>query len=616
MLNRAKRSIVFRISTLMTSVIAMAFISIFSSVYISELSEFDGAAINLSGSMRMLTFKTTSQIADYQNLPSEEKLAHIHNSISRFEKKLNNSILKIEFTQHKDIAIEHGYNTIKTTWQEEIIPLFNQAIQQQIPIDKLLFRATAFVDLIDKQVILYQQKAESRLELLRIVQITTLFITLILIYICLYSVHYKISIPLKELTNVAKKSTQGDFSHRVNLDQQDELGLLANTINAASDTIETMYGNLEKRIASKTKKLKRSKDMIELLFDISNQTNQSASGELMFQPIIEQLADISEISDIDLCLLTPEGDVPFQHLVSSPQQLLLSACVKGNCATCHERQYVYDNSSKTIQIKFPLQTPTLRYGVLVVNLPEGALLDPWQSQLFKSVADQITLALSLQGKSHQQRRIALHNERSIIARELHDSLAQSLSYLKIQVTRIQKGVDKEVDKAALQEIIAELREGLSSAYRQLRELLTTFRLQITDSGLQQALSDTLDLLQQRTAMRLSLDYQIGNIPLSPTEEIHILQVAKEALQNSVYHSKGTEASISIAENADKTISLAIKDNGVGIGNDPQKINHYGLAIMRERSTSLNGEFNINEVGQGGTEVHVRFKPTYLNAHAA
>lgn len=616
MLNRAKRSIVFRISALMTSVIAMAFISIFSSVYISELSEFDGAAINLSGSMRMLTYKTTTQIADYQAKPSDEKLAEIHNSMARFEHKLNNSILKIEFTQHQDNTIEQGYNTIKTTWFQEVKPLFENALISHVPSNSLLKHASAFVDLIDTQVILYQKKAESRLELLRIVQITTLFITLMLIYICLYSVHYKISIPLKQLTDVAKKSTKGNFSHRVNFDQEDELGLLANTINASSDKIESMYGNLEKRIASKTKRLKRSKDMIELLFEISNQTNQSANGELIFQPIIEQLAEISEISNIDLCLFTPEGDIPFQHLVSSPQQLLLNACVKGNCATCHERQYVYDNSSNTIQIKFPLQASTVKYGVLVVNLPHGALLDPWQTQLFKSVSDQITLALSLQGKSHQQRRIALHNERSIIARELHDSLAQSLSYLKIQVTRIQKGVDKNVDKEVLQDIIEELREGLSSAYRQLRELLTTFRLQITDSGLQQALNNTVDLLQQRSEMELKLDYQIGNIPLSPTEEIHILQVAKEALQNAVYHSKGTEASITLGENADKSISLTVSDNGIGFGSDPQKINHYGLAIMRERSTSLNGEFDMNEAVDGGTEIHVRFKPAYLDTHVA
>src|SRR3546814_10496041 len=79
-----------------------------------------------------------------------------------------------------------------------------------------------------------------------------------------------------------------------------------------------------------------------------------------------------------------------------------------------------------------------------------------------------------------------------IARELHDSLAQALSYMKLQVSRMQTLMRRGEPVQTLETVTAELREGLNNAYRQLRELLTTFRLQIHDDGLIQELKDTAD----------------------------------------------------------------------------------------------------------------------------
>ncbi|WP_438887220.1 histidine kinase, partial [Bacillus cereus group sp. Bce037] len=84
----------------------------------------------------------------------------------------------------------------------------------------------------------------------------------------------------------------------------------------------------------------------------------------------------------------------------------------------------------------------------------------------------------LQRRIEEQQHVTLINERTIIARELHDSLAQSLSYLKMQVARLERMQQKEATKEAQSAVFDELRNGLNSAYRQLRELLTTFRLKL------------------------------------------------------------------------------------------------------------------------------------------
>ncbi len=114
-------------------------------------------------------------------------------------------------------------------------------------------------------------------------------------------------------------------------------------------------------------------------------------------------------------------------------------------------------------------------------------------------------ALNLQQRVRESRRLVLHEERSIIARELHDSLAQSLSCLKIQVTRFSAALNDPNDRQAPNLVLGELREGINSAYRYLRELLTTFRLKMDDRGLHRALEATVQEFRVRSAADIGLD---------------------------------------------------------------------------------------------------------------
>ncbi|WP_231891862.1 histidine kinase, partial [Vibrio sp. HI00D65] len=88
-----------------------------------------------------------------------------------------------------------------------------------------------------------------------------------------------------------------------------------------------------------------------------------------------------------------------------------------------------------------------------------------------------------------------------IARELHDSLAQSLSYLKIQVTLLKRVIGKlpeQQHREQSEQIASEIGNGLADAYTQLRELLTTFRLTIKEGNFGDALSTMLEELSERT----------------------------------------------------------------------------------------------------------------------
>jgi two-component system nitrate/nitrite sensor histidine kinase NarX len=207
----------------------------------------------------------------------------------------------------------------------------------------------------------------------------------------------------------------------------------------------------------------------------------------------------------------------------------------------------------------------------------------------------------------ESRHLALHEERGVIARELHDSLAQSLSYLKIQATRLAAALGDGADPAAPRAVLEELREGINSAYRQLRELLTTFRLKMDDRGLARALEGTVEEFRARGAVQVRLDNTLPAMLLGPHEELHVLQIVREALSNVMRHAGAQHAAVSL-RNAQDAVEVEVVDDGRGLGPREDRTPHYGLTIMRERAASLGGALSVDSAPGGGTRVRLRFRP--------
>jgi two-component system nitrate/nitrite sensor histidine kinase NarX len=206
--------------------------------------------------------------------------------------------------------------------------------------------------------------------------------------------------------------------------------------------------------------------------------------------------------------------------------------------------------------------------------------------------------------------LLLLDERTIIARELHDSLAQALSYMKLQVSRLQTLIRRGESAEQLEAVSEEIREGLNNAYRQLRELLTTFRLQIQDGGLEQALNDTAAEFATRGKFHVQLNCESLPFSLSASEQIHLLQIAREALSNCARHAQANHAWISLRQ-INEVIELVIEDDGCGITPGFDTHQHHGLNIMQERSRSLNAQFHIGPRELGGTRISLSFRPEFL-----
>ncbi len=593
-------SVASTISISLVSIIAIGVLTIFSLMWATDQSDHDAQAINISGSIRMQSYRIglAAQRGDS---------SAANNYIQQLDNTWQHPLFTTQRQTPKENQLNQQFSRAEEHWRSRLRPSLIDYLQAPTSnpfpgplIDQQLAHTDALVSA-------FQASAESKIRRLRAIQLIALFLTISAGSVIFYLLKNRLERPLAQLTQAAHRIGEGDYGYQVPVEGHDELALLGSVVNHMSNSIDRIYKDMDNQVRQRTQELKNNNIGLEFLFNTARKILNSHQHEIDYQGLLDDLsAIIGGNTRLELCLFTQQGDRPYIHIAQ--KNATISDCSERSCESCQGSASAdkYDRPNESFNI-FHDDTS---YGVINSHHAEQTCLEPWQQKLLSSVADQFALALSLTAHEDQERRLAMLNERTVIARELHDSLAQALSYLQIQVTRLQKSIDKQQPEAQ-QPIVDELREGLSSAYRQLRELLTTFRLKIDTGGLHNALKLVIAQLNERTDLEVNLHYQLNNLPLSPTEEIHLLQIIREASQNAVNHSKGRKLDIILRQKEDQSIELSVEDDGIGIPQNAERNNHYGLAIISERSRHLNGQVSIKAREEGGTKVMFSFTPNFL-----
>lgn len=592
------QSLIFRIGIAMAGMVLLAIASMATSIVIADTSRGDAAAINVAGSLRMRSYKLAALLQDPVTSPHE-----LAGGTRRFEDSLRGDAIVRLLPRAADDPLRRQYDTVMQQWEQQMRPALARLVEDAAARDAYLAQVEPFVATIDRMVTLIQQQAERRIQLLRLLQGIALFLMLGLVFFTMYKLLTDVLPPLRELLEMVNRARRGDFAARVGYRGRDELGLLSHTFNLMAADLSKSYGELEQRVADKTAELTRSNRSLQLLYQAARQLGDAGSPDT--RTLLAEAEQVIGLGPLSLCLTTANADQAYCRITSAHGQL--PPCREPRCADCLE------HSGGSGLLVVPVQESGSRLGVLLLRHPPQQRPAGWQQDLLEALAGHIATALSLGERRRQQHRLALMQERATIARELHDSLAQALSYLKIQIGRLQNLIDRDAGRAPLTEVAGELREGVSSAYRQLRELLGTFRLKVDTPGLEPALVNTVAEFRRRGDLDIRLDYQLGHCPLRPNEEIHVLQIVREALANVLHHAQARQADIQLTTSTDGEVEISVRDDGIGLPDEAQRVNHYGMAIMQERAGRLGGTLRCTRRrDSGGTEVLLRFRPAFVH----
>jgi len=279
-----------------------------------------------------------------------------------------------------------------------------------------------------------------------------------------------------------------------------------------------------------------------------------------------------------------------------------------NVHFCSERtSHSYFGSRCQHIIAVPLRFQGKVQGVYNLFMASDTPVPEDVALLFDSISEHLGMALENARLTRENMRITLMNERQMLANELHDSLAQTLAYMKMRLALLRDSME-QADTANSAKYLEDVSEGLDTAYSGLRELLTHFRNRMDPRGLLPALQDIVNGFFKKTGIFINFSNLAPDLNLTPDQEVQVFHIVQEALHNINKHSKAQDVSLTLGLDGNNQYWLCIEDDGVGISPKrvPDKDMHFGLSIMRERAQRLNGNVSVEKLPERGTRVLLTF----------
>ena len=479
----------------------------------------------------------------------------------------------------------------------------------------------------DAVVRLYEAEAEEKNIRLQLFQAAFLLAALVLIILGSQVIARSVTRPLEKLGVAAAKIGEGDLGTPIHVAGPLEIERLSKVLEdmrqelkANQDEFIQWGEQLEKRVAQRTKELEALNqvsseiasrlDLTQVLRSIAEKTSQLLNAEAVFLCLLNE--DGKELR-LQSSLGPPEAVAALATSVLSPPAIrVLSAEQAANCRECGclgECQIIQPRY-RTSHLAAPLRTGEHILGALCVGGQAEAAFGPDAPQLLTRLANIAAIAIMNARLFSQAEVAASLQERQRMAAEMHDGLAQTLSYLMLETDQISGWVEAGAKDAAVSGL-DKLRAGLDRALIDTRRAIASLQ----ETGpVRETLQDQLKALSEEFGASYDMEVRWMNGLAAPVlierpQAEQVLRTAGEALQNAAKHSQARHVILDLKEEGD-CLALTIQDDGCGF--DPQaplegaKQDHFGIKIMRARAARLGGWLDICSSPGKGARVTVRW----------
>ncbi len=273
-------------------------------------------------------------------------------------------------------------------------------------------------------------------------------------------------------------------------------------------------------------------------------------------------------------------------------------------ASLENAMYSMDTPARSVGIVC-LELDNRPIGALWVARSAGMLYTNTDLVWLECMADQVVIALQHALMTSQLQSLSITEERSRIAREMHDGLAQVLGYLNLQVQTLD-ALLKQGKQEALAVELEQMRKAIKVANADVRENILSLRTTLAnEKGLVSAIGEYLEEfgIQARIETHFTNEVE-NNLRLSSIAEVQLVCILQEALANVRKHARANLVSVLVTRKKreeSEYIYLQIADNGIGLLKYDSK-RHFGLTTMKERASSVGGNLDVLSAAGKGTMV--------------
>lgn len=439
--------------------------------------------------------------------------------------------------------------------------------------------------------------------------------------------------PLARLEEAVAQVSSGEPMANLSLTDTGVLATMVSELDSLNEELSDLYEDMDTRVSRQTTRLAQKTASLKILYEVAASINQAQDLESLLLTYLRVLKEMVNGVTATVRLRQDDGSLRVVGSIGITNQvrreveiLPLALCMCGR--TLSPGDILCDNPARHCvnQLKRVMRGPD---EIEMVEVPldyHGELLGSFNLyvgkpsvseredilELLKTVGSHLGMAVAKQRSDHEARRLSIMEERTTLAHELHDSLAQTLASLRFQVRLLEDLLKQEgVVGEAVGKDVEKLRSGLDEAHTELRELLNSFRAPMDRRGLTTALGRLVERFGRETGTHVLFQNECRELALSSSEELQMLRIAQEALANIRKHAEAHTVRVLLSGRKAGPYSLLIEDDGDGFEMQTKQGSpgeHIGLAIMEERARRLGAQLRIeSEVGEG-TRIELIYAP--------
>jgi len=611
--------------------LAVALASIGLSLFVSWRLEGNAAAINDAGSLRMRTYHLAFLASEVVRVPTDAQAltSVVTGEIDAFDRIVETlrrgDPARPLFVPPAD-TIAARLDLLGREW-EELEPAFRR-VASGAPLGVERGRIDAFVTTVDRLVQAIERDSAETARLLRAIQVALVALA-VAGTVALIALSFLIVIrPVRRLEEGLQRMAQGRFEARLPVESHDEFGSLSEGFNRMAERLEQSYRTLEARVTEKTRSLAEQNARLGTLYDMTAYLNSSSSIEELARGFLRRLISTTGAAGGLVRLVSRDGDTLHRFVEQGLGQAFLEreTCIARNECACgdavtHGVPVIHVLRGQ--RVPFPVSLPHCReagfgtvaafaigahrqaLGVYNLFFTDVREIPAETRHMLESLGQHLGNAIENVRLASREREVAIVEERNLLAQELHDSIAQALAFLNLQVQLLRRSLSAG-RTAEVSETLEAIQSGVQESYADVRELLTHFRTRASEGDIEHGLRSLLARFERQAGVPTALSIDGNALQLAPDDQLQVMHILQEALSNVRKHAHAKRVDVEVHRGPDYV--FVVRDDGRGF--DPARPPadgdaHVGLRIMRERAEKIGASVAVVSRPGRGTEIALR-----------
>ena len=594
----------------------VAITSIGLTLWITWKLEGSAAAVNEAGRLRMHTLRLALALPNEPLPELQQRVNQFNASLDLLQTGDPGRPLYVPWRQKSRAR----FADIRATWAA----LHHQWLGPSPPsAPAVLLQADAFVARMDNFVDAIEIEIVRWTAVLHLFQLFLVAVAIAAAVAFMAISYWLVLSPVALLQQALARIRQGDLGTRLEVQSNDEFGQLTEGFNLMARAMQTSHADLESKVREKTASIEIKNQRLAALYQVSAQASEANNLEVLAQGFVRQVRSISG-ADAAVVRWSDEGNERYVILAADglPSTMVdEEQCLQAGSCFCGQPQrkaaarvipivpsmpmllpHCYEAGYQTL-VALPVQVYQRVLGELNLFFRTPVELTPDMRELLEAMVRHLASSMEGLRATALEREAAVAEERGLIARELHDSIAQSLAFLKIQTQLLRDAVAKN-NTAGRDRSMAELDAGVRECYADVRELLVHFRTRTSDEDIEAALRTTLSKFEHQTGIATQLSMEGHGLPLPPDVQIQVLHIVQEALSNVRKHAGASRVQLRVFRHPHWRFE--VQDDGVGfnaveVSSDALEV---GLGIMRERALGIGAQVQVQSVPGQGTTISI------------